>query len=218
MPIHKDKKKGRHIAKQKWVWREEQELAFTKLKHLLVEPPILGFPYYSISFELHTDASIKGLGAVLYQTQEGKKRVISYASRGLTISERNYPAHKMEFLALTWAATEKFKDYLYRNSFIVYTDNNSPTYILMTAELDATGHRWLAELSNYNFKIVYRPGKSNQDADGLSRVSEDKEDVLEKDSIKATCTEGLVDSIAIDANILQQTITGIQISDNTKTD
>ena len=222
MPIPKDKKKGKQVTKQKWVWGEEQELAFNKLKHLLVEPPILGFPDYSIPFELHTDASIKGLGAVLYQTQEGKKRVISYASRGLTKSERNYPAHKMEFLALKWAVTEKFKDYLYGNSFTVYTDNNPLTYVLTTAKLDATRHRWLAELSNYNFKIVYRPGKSNQDADGLSRVSEDKEDVLEKDSIEAiyeaTCTEGLVDSIAIDANILQQTITGIQISDITKTD
>jgi hypothetical protein len=159
---------------------------------------------------------------VPYQTQEENKRVISYAWRRLTKSERNYPAHKMEFLALKWAVTEKFMDYLYGNSFTVYTDNNSLTYILTTAKLDATGHRWLEELFNYNFKIVYRPGKSNQDADRLRRVSEDKEDVFEKDSIKAiygtTCTEGLGDSIAIDANILQQTITGIQISDTTKAD
>jgi hypothetical protein len=128
----------------------------------------------------------------------------------------------MEFLELKWALTEKFVDYLYGNSFTVYTDNNPLIYILTTAKLDATGHRWLEELSNYYFKIIYRPGKSNEDADGFSRDLEDKEDVFKKDSIKAiyetTCIEGLVDSRAIDAKILQQTITGIQISDITETD
>ena len=52
------------------------------------------------------------------------------------------------------------------------TDNNPLTYVFTTAKLDATGHRWLAELSNYNFSIKYRSGKKNADADALLRLQE----------------------------------------------
>jgi hypothetical protein len=54
------------------------------LKSCLITPPILGYPNFTQPFELHTDASGRGLGAILYQEQEGHKRVIAYASRGLT--------------------------------------------------------------------------------------------------------------------------------------
>ena len=69
---------------------------------------------------LHTDASTTGLGAVLYQKQEdGKERVIAYASRSLNRAERNYDAHKLEFLALKWAITDRFQEYLYGATFDV---------------------------------------------------------------------------------------------------
>lgn len=118
---------------------------------------------------LHTDASTTGLGAALYQEQEGVLRVIAYASRGLSRSETRYPAHKLEFLALKWAVTEKFCDYLYGNSFKVVTDSNPLTYILTSAKLDATSYRWLSALSTFSFTLQYRPGKSNLDVDALSR-------------------------------------------------
>ena len=88
-------------------------------------------------------------------------------SRSLKPSEKNYPAHKLEFLALKWSVTEKIHDYLYCSSFEVITDNNPLTYILTTAKLDATGQRWVASLSDYNFTIKYRSVKKNADADGL---------------------------------------------------
>lgn len=110
------------------------------------------------------------LGAVLYQEQNGSKRVISYASRGLSKAEKNYPPHKREFLALKWAICDKFKDYLYGQQFTVLTDNNPVTYVLTTAKLDATGHRWLASLASFHFDIKYRAGRHNADADALSRL------------------------------------------------
>ena len=139
------------------------------------------------------DASQAGLGTVLFQQQEGHKRVICYASRGLSRSEKHYSAFKLEFLALKWAITEKFHDYLYGNNFTVYTDNNPLTYILTTAKLDATGHRWLASLGNYHFDIVYRPGTSNMDADGMSRLPEimiekDQQTQIPSESVKAVCS------------------------------
>ncbi len=101
-------------------------------------------------------------------------RVIAFASRGLTKSETKYPAHKLEFLALKWAVTSKFSDYLYGGEFTVITDSNPLTYILTSAKLDATSYRWLSNLSTFNFKIQYRAGKQNLDVDGLSRHPHDR--------------------------------------------
>ena len=61
--------------------------------------------------------------------------MIAYASRSLKPAEKNYPAHKLEFLALKWAVSEKFLDYLYGTKFEAITDNNPLTYILTTAKL-----------------------------------------------------------------------------------
>ena len=76
-----------------------------------------------------------------------------YASRSLTPSWGNYPAHNLEFLALKWVVCDKFHDYLYGAKFEVQTDNNPLIYIQTTARLDATGHCWLAALSAYDFSI-----------------------------------------------------------------
>ena len=119
---------------------------------------MLGFANPKLPYVLHTDASTTGLGAALYE-QEGVMRVIAYASRGLSKSESRYPAHKLEFLALKWAVSEKFADYLYGISFAVVTDSNPLTYLLTTAKLDATSYRWLSSLSNFRFQLQYRAGK-----------------------------------------------------------
>ena len=139
-----------------------------------MSPPIPAYADYSLPFKLHTDASGTGLVAVLYQEQDGKERVISFASRSLKPSEKNYPAHKLEFLSLKWAVSEKYHDYLYGATFEVITDNNPLTYVFTTAKLDATGQRWLAALSNYNCTIKYRSGKNNADEDGLSRLHDNE--------------------------------------------
>jgi hypothetical protein len=162
-------KKGR-ASKPTFTWGEEQQNAFDKLKALLVSAPVLAYADPQKPFILHTDASTEGLGAVLLQEHNGLERVVAYASRGLNNAERHYPAHKLEFLALKWAVTDKFHDYLYGNSFVVKTDNNPLTYVLTTAKLDAAGHRWIAQLANYNFSLEYKSGKTNKDADALSRI------------------------------------------------
>ncbi|KAK3088701.1 hypothetical protein FSP39_022540 [Pinctada imbricata] len=175
-----------------WVWGELQQRAFVEIKTKLCQPPVLAYADYKQPFIVHTDASSEGLGAVLYQVQNGHEKVIAFASRGLRKSERNYPAHKLEFLCLKWAVTEKFHDYLCGNKFEVVTDNNPLTYVLTSAKLDATGHRWLASLSNYDFKIKYRRGKSNNDADGLSRRPYE-DTLIFPHVIRAICQSAIVD-------------------------
>ena len=182
----KSRRRKKDSSSPSWKWETEEEEAFQRLKTSLTTPEILAYPDYSLPFNLHIDASGKGLGAVLYQKQEGQERVIAFASRGLTKAERNYPAHKREFLSLKWSVTEKFHDYLYGREFSVYTDNNPLTYILGNAKVYATGQRWLATLANYTFNLRYRPGKSNVDADLLSRHPSIEEN-LTVDTVKAIC-------------------------------
>ena len=197
MPALKKTKKTKHRKDQTtgWRWGDKEEEAFQHLKSQLSQPPILGYPDFSKPFELHTDACFKGLGAVLYQTQDGKQRVIGYASRDLDKSERNYAAHKLEFLALKWAVTERFANYLHGHRFTVLTDNNPLTYVLTSAKLDATGQRWVAALAAFDFNILYRPGRNNSDANGLSRLPGINNDelppasLLPMRSVKTICSE-----------------------------
>ena len=159
-------KSKKALKRSPFEWTEKHQRSFDTIIDRLSNPPVLAYADYSLPFKVHTDASFDGLGAVLYQTQDGKERVIAYASRSLKPSEKNYPAHKLEFLALKWAICEKFHDYLYGSLFEAITDNNPLTYVLTTAKLDATGQRWIASLSGYNFTIKYRSGSKNADADG----------------------------------------------------
>ncbi|KAK3745520.1 hypothetical protein QZH41_009917, partial [Actinostola sp. cb2023] len=181
----KPKKKGNDSDSQ-WEWSDDCQRAFQETVAALSSPPVLMYPNFTLPFICSTDASQEGLGATLSQKQDDEtERVIAYASRALRKSERNYPAHKLEFLCLKWVVTEKFHDYLYGNTFLVRTDNNPLTYVTTTAKLDATGHRWLAALATYNFDIVYRSGKKNIDADALSRRPHEDERVIKNDAIKA---------------------------------
>ena len=152
-----------------WFWGIDQQLSFETLKSKLMSPPILAYPEYDKPFILHVDASLLGLGAVLYQDSEEGLRAIAYASKSLNNAERNYSVHKLEYLAFKWAVTEKFHHYLYGQTFNAFTDHNPLAYVTTTAKLDATGHRSLADLSKYNFHIFYKPGSQNADADGMSR-------------------------------------------------
>ncbi|PIK38608.1 Septin-8-A [Apostichopus japonicus] len=186
-----------------WNWTPECQAAFETLVKELSSPPILAFADFSKPFILHIDASGLGLGAALYQTQDGKERVVAYASRGLRKGEMHYPAHKLEFLSLKWAVTEKFKEYLYGRKFTVLTDNNPLTYVNTTAKLDATGHRWLAALSTYNYDLHYRPGKRNGDADGLSRRPHpDDPHTLTGDTVRAICEVHLLSKCTVGENPL----------------
>ena len=186
------KKKKKKRSSISWIWGPAQQSAFDTLKEKLSSPPVLAYADFSKPFILHTDASIEGLEAVLYQEHDGLEKVVAYGCRGLRKAEGNYPAHKLEFLCLKWAVTDKFHDYLYGNTFSVYTDNNPLTYVLTSAKLDATGHRWLDALGSYDFKLIYRSSKSNANADGLSRRPlQDVE--LFPDVVKAVCQAYLVE-------------------------
>lgn len=97
---------------------------------------------------------------------------MAYASRSLHPAEwnnANYSSFKLKLLALKWAVTDKFKDFLWGTQFTVFTDNN-PLVHLQSAKLGAVEQCWVAQLANYHFDVKYRPGKENANADVLSRL------------------------------------------------
>lgn len=180
------KAKGQLPSRTSVTWTTNHQIILEDLLNYLVNPPVMAYPDFNKPYILCTDASEQGLGAVLYQRQNGETRVIAYASRTLTLAEKNYHHHsgKLEFLALKWSICDHFRDYLYyAPNFTVYTDNNPLTYILSSAKLNATGLRWVGELADFNFNIKYRPGKVNTDADALSRLP------AEVDGYLDSCTE-----------------------------
>ena len=152
--------------------------AFDHLKTACLQAPILAFPDFNKPFLLETDASGRGLGAVLSQKQaDGRYHPIAYASCVMNETKQRYHSNKQEFLALKWAVTEQFHEYLSPygknwNEFVVRTDNNPLTYIFSSANLDAAGQRWVACIASYNFSLVYQKGKDNTVADFLSRMNE----------------------------------------------
>ena len=119
--------------------------AFDCLRAACLQAPILAFLDFNKPFLLETDASRRGLGAVLSQKQaDGQYHLIAYASHVINETEQRYHSNQQEFLALRWAVTEQFHEYLSpyrknRNEFAVCMDNNPLTYIFSSANLDAAG-------------------------------------------------------------------------------
>lgn len=174
-------------------WDQSCIEAFQKIIQCLTNAPVLAFADQAKPYTLHIDASFHGLGAVLNQEHPEGLRPVAFASRKLSASEKNYPVHQLEFLALKWAVVDKFHDYLYGAQVTVRTDNNPLTYILTTAKLNVTGHRWLSALSTYNFTLQYRPGASNIDADSLSSnplpTKGEEWQSVSPESVKALCKQ-----------------------------
>ena len=175
-------KKLEHVDLSPEAWE-----AFERFKANCLQAPILVFPDFNKPFLLETDTSGRGLGAVLSQKQaDGRYNPIAYASRIMNETEQRYHSNKQEFLALKWAITEQFHEYLSpygknRNEFVVHTDNNPLTYIFTSTNLDVAGQWWVAPLASYNFSLEYQKGKDNTVANFLSWMDEclPEEDVQE---------------------------------------
>lgn len=145
--------------------------AFSKLKNTMASDLLLAYPDFEQPFILTTDASNIAIGAVLSQLQDGKERPIAYLSRTLSKAEEKYSATAKELLAIYFSA-KRFRPYLYGRPFTIYTDHEPLTKELKLT--DATGRvtRQRLYLEQFDFKIVYKKGKQNVVADGLSRIPE----------------------------------------------
>ena len=166
-----------HIAKpltrltekdQKFNWTSDCSDAFDRLKHMLVTAPILAHPDFTKPFILDTDASNLAIGAVLSQKFGNTEKVIAYASRTLTKSERKYCVTRKELLALVHFV-KYFRHYLYGQKFTARTDHASLRWLTNFKNPEGQVARWLEVLSTFSMTIEHRPGRLHGNADGLSR-------------------------------------------------
>ncbi|KAG8498972.1 hypothetical protein CXB51_005381 [Gossypium anomalum] len=147
-----------------FVWNDQCQESFMKLKQMLTEAPVLTLPESEKDFIVYSDASLNGLGCVLMQS--GK--VIAYASQQLKPHERNYLTHDLELAAVIFAL-KIWRHYLYSEKCYIYTDHKSLKYLLSQKELNLRQRRWIELLKDYDCVIDYHPGKANVVADALSR-------------------------------------------------
>ncbi|KAI4891852.1 hypothetical protein NFI96_006273, partial [Prochilodus magdalenae] len=119
-------------------WTVECDSAFEEIKAKLTQTSVLAFADTQKPYVLHADASLDGLGGVLYQEHNDKLRPVAFISRSLSPSEKRYPAHKLEFLALKWAVVDKLHDYLYGVPFELEYPHTVPADFAMTVWYDTT--------------------------------------------------------------------------------
>jgi hypothetical protein len=129
-----------------WTWSEEVQEAFDTLKEKLSEFPILRRPYFNKVFILHIDWNALGIGVIFGQLdEEGKKYVITYASRSNNKVESNYSSYEGECLAVVWAVIH-FRPYIYGTNFTLYTDHQPIKWLMTNDKLTGKLARWVVIL------------------------------------------------------------------------
>ena len=144
-------------------WTDKCEESFQELKRRLTSAPILVILDVGKPFKVYCDASHLGLGCVLMQ----EKKAVAYALRQLKVHERNYPTHDLELVANVFAL-KIWRHYLDGAQFRV-NDHKSLKYLFDQKELNMRQRRWMEFLKDYDFELLYHPGKANVVADALSR-------------------------------------------------
>ena len=164
-PLHQLTEKNRA---GRFEWSSVCQIAFDELKHRLTSTPILAYPSLQGELILDTDASKDGIGGVLSQVQDGQERVIAYGSKVLSKAERNYCVTRRELLAVV-TYLKHFKQYLYGRHVKVRTDHGALRWLTNFKQPEGQLARWLEVVSEYDFEIVHRAGRSHANADALSR-------------------------------------------------
>ncbi|XP_050942184.1 transposon Tf2-1 polyprotein isoform X1 [Cucumis melo] len=154
------------LKKGAYKWGEEEEAAFGKLKRAMMTLPVLTMPDFSLPFEIESDASGFGVGAVLTQC----RKPVAYFSKTLSIRDRSRPVYERELIAVV-LAVQRWRPYLLGRKFTVKTDQRSLKYLLEQRVVQPQYQKWVAKLLGYSFEVVYQPGLENKAADALSRIT-----------------------------------------------
>ena len=171
-PIYDLTRKGRPFQ-----WQQEQQIAFEEIKNRLQKPPILHLPDEKGRFHLYSDTSKYATGSALYQIQNGKPKLIAYASKRLPEAARNYSITELEMCGLA-INIASFAHLLKKVDFDAIVDHLALVHILKskTEPVTARIKRLLEILSAYSFNLYYIKGKDMILSDFLSRQEIHKSD------------------------------------------
>ena len=170
-PLHKLISKG-----SDWVWTQKHTEHFNAVKNAIADNAKLYLPDMNRPFTIRTDACDIGISAVLMQEDEKNvMRAVSFASRTLNKSERNYSTAHKECLAVIYGV-KKYRMYIEYSPFVVETDHQALKWLMSQKEPTGRLARWALELQEYDIEIKYRKGSENQLADALSRAPVDPPD------------------------------------------
>ena len=150
-------------------WSQACEVAFDKLKTMLVSPPIMRSPNWDLPFKIMCDASDYAIGAVLGQREDKKPFVIYYANKTLDSAQANYTTTEKEFLAIVFAL-EKFRSYIVGSPVTIFTDHAALKYLLSKQDSKPRLTRWILLCQEFNLTIKDKKGVENVVADHLSRL------------------------------------------------
>jgi hypothetical protein len=150
-------------------WGPAQEKAYQTVRDLLSREPVLRLPDPSKQYVLRTDASDEGIGAVLMQEHEGKLFPVSYASKKLSKTEKNYSTIEKECLGIIWGI-RKFEPYLQGVKFVLQTDHRPLTHMNSAKFANSRVMRWTMYLQNFDMRVESVKGQDNIGADFLSRA------------------------------------------------
>ncbi|KAI4899348.1 hypothetical protein NFI96_008696 [Prochilodus magdalenae] len=152
-----------------FLWDESCQQAMDFLKERLTSAPILCFPDFERTFDLHTDACDVGLGTALMQRdKDGQEVVVAYASHTLYKLEKPYSTTEKECLGVIWAL-EHFRPYIEGLPVTVYTDHSSLKWLMSRPNPTGRLARWCLRLQDFDIRIIHKPGAQNQVPDALSR-------------------------------------------------
>ena len=174
-PLYDLMRKGRQFF-----WGKEQKDAFEEIKHRLQKPPVLHMPDKVGRFQLYSDASKYVTGSALYQIQNGKPKLIAYASKRLPEATCNYSITELEMCGLA-INIGSFAHLLRKVDFDAVVDHLAITQIMRSKVEPATNRikRLLEVLSAYSFNLYYIKGKDMILSDFLSRQDVGDEDTRE---------------------------------------
>ena len=150
-----------------WSWGEEQQQSFQDLKAAMTSEPVLTIADPTLPYEVYTDSSDFGLGAVLLQDKGNGQQPIAYISHKLSPAERNYKTHEQELLGIIHAL-KTWRYYLEGASFKINSDHKSLQELQSQPKLSRRQARWVEFLQAYDCKVSYVEGERNM-ADALSR-------------------------------------------------
>lgn len=154
---------------RKFIWGGSQEEAFQILKEKLCTAPVLAHYNPEKPTELRVDGSLLGVGAVLLQEdEERRKHPIAYASRTLSKAEKNYTITEIEGLAAVWAL-RYLRSLIYGKPVKVVTDHHALCWLKTLKDPIGRLARWAITLSEFDYTIEHKSGVAHKDADCVSR-------------------------------------------------